>query len=186
MSSLALASLLRSSGKLQHNSHTRVCVQLLLLQAYPLDLVRTRLAAQTQGTYYSGIGPTLRCIVADEGVGGLYRGLGATLLQVSDRPRGCGYVEGCRHSTKQPVPSGWVGACVLARWLGLCPSVRLSLWDALRMVLACGASAGSWQQGSGSLPQWACCTQCTQFILLPRCAGCLCVTDACAFVCYHS
>jgi hypothetical protein len=51
-------------------------------QAYPLDLVRTRLAAQTQGHYYSGIGSTLRCIVADEGVAGLYRGLGATLLQV--------------------------------------------------------------------------------------------------------
>lgn len=53
------------------------------VQAYPLDLVRTRLAAQTQGHYYNGISSTLRCIVADEGVTGLYRGLGATLLQVS-------------------------------------------------------------------------------------------------------
>jgi hypothetical protein len=51
-------------------------------QAYPLDLVRTRLAAQTQGQYYHGILPTLRTIVADEGLIGLYRGLGATLLQV--------------------------------------------------------------------------------------------------------
>lgn len=52
------------------------------MQAYPLDLVRTRLAAQTQGNYYHGIFPTMRRIVADEGAVGLYRGLGATLLQV--------------------------------------------------------------------------------------------------------
>ena len=53
-------------------------------QAYPLDLVRTRLAAQTGAGagYYHGIGGTLRRIVADEGALGLYRGLGATLLQV--------------------------------------------------------------------------------------------------------
>jgi solute carrier family 25 phosphate transporter 23/24/25/41 len=44
--------------------------------------VRTRLAAQTASRYYSGIVGTLRRIVADEGVFGLYRGLGATLLQV--------------------------------------------------------------------------------------------------------
>jgi hypothetical protein len=53
-----------------------------VLQAYPLDLVRTRLAVQTQGHYYHGILPTLQRIVADEGAVGLYRGLGATLLQV--------------------------------------------------------------------------------------------------------
>lgn len=52
-------------------------------QAYPLDLVRTRLAAQmSTGGYYRGIRGTLRRIVADEGVAGLYRGMGATLLQV--------------------------------------------------------------------------------------------------------
>ncbi|KDD72828.1 hypothetical protein H632_c2844p0, partial [Helicosporidium sp. ATCC 50920] len=52
--------------------------------AYPLDLVRTRLAAQLgQGAeaYYRGIGGTLRAIVRDEGARGLYRGLGATLGQ---------------------------------------------------------------------------------------------------------
>ena len=51
------------------------------MQAYPLDLVRTRLAAQTSSTYYRGIGGTLRTIVRDEGLAGLYRGLGPTLLQ---------------------------------------------------------------------------------------------------------
>ncbi|CAI0411144.1 unnamed protein product [Linum tenue] len=40
---------------------------------YPLDLVRTRLAAQ-------GIGHALQTICREEGVLGLYKGLGATLL----------------------------------------------------------------------------------------------------------
>lgn len=60
-----------------------------LLQAYPLDLVRTRLAAQTTQRHYTGIGQAMRMIVAEEGARGLYRGLGATLVQVG----------------------GWVGAC---------------------------------------------------------------------------
>ena len=55
----------------------------ILLQAYPLDLVRTRLSAQVSNDYYKGIGSTLKTIVRDEGVGGLYRGLNATLLQVA-------------------------------------------------------------------------------------------------------
>jgi Mitochondrial carrier protein len=55
-----------------------VCCQ----QAYPLDLLRTRLAAQTTSSYYSGITRSLATIVRDEGFGGLYRGLGATLIQV--------------------------------------------------------------------------------------------------------
>lgn len=50
--------------------------------------MRTRLAAQTQGQYYHGILPTLRTIVADEGLIGLYRGLGATLLQVWETDSG--------------------------------------------------------------------------------------------------
>ena len=49
---------------------------------YPLDLVRTRLAAQTTRRYYHGIGHALSTIVRDEGAAGLYRGLGATLAQV--------------------------------------------------------------------------------------------------------
>ncbi|KAH7548168.1 hypothetical protein ACOSP7_032481 [Xanthoceras sorbifolium] len=49
---------------------------------YPLDLVRTRLAAQTNVMYYRGIGHTLQTICRDEGVFGLYKGLGATLLGV--------------------------------------------------------------------------------------------------------
>lgn len=57
-----------------------------VLQAYPLDLVRTRLAAQTgQRQYYRGITHCLQTIVADEGLAGLYRGLGATLMQVRGR-----------------------------------------------------------------------------------------------------
>ncbi|KAM1053940.1 hypothetical protein FF1_001392 [Malus domestica] len=49
---------------------------------YPLDLVRTRLAAQTNVIYYKGIWHTLQTITRDEGIFGLYKGLGATLLGV--------------------------------------------------------------------------------------------------------
>ncbi|CAN1173920.1 Mitochondrial substrate carrier family protein B [Linum perenne] len=49
---------------------------------YPLDLVRTRLAAQTNVIYYRGIGHALKTICKEEGVLGLYKGLGATLLGV--------------------------------------------------------------------------------------------------------
>ncbi|KAH0865103.1 hypothetical protein HID58_082314 [Brassica napus] len=49
---------------------------------YPLDLVRTRLAAQTKVIYYTGIWHTLRTISTDEGILGLYKGLGTTLVGV--------------------------------------------------------------------------------------------------------
>ncbi|XP_022976763.1 mitochondrial substrate carrier family protein B-like isoform X1 [Cucurbita maxima] len=49
---------------------------------YPLDLVRTRLAAQTKVVYYKGIWHTLGTICRDEGFLGLYKGLGATILGV--------------------------------------------------------------------------------------------------------
>lgn len=54
----------------------------MYLQAYPLDLVRTRLSAQVNAQYYNGITSTLRTIARDEGLTGLYRGLGATMAQV--------------------------------------------------------------------------------------------------------
>ncbi|KAJ6322709.1 hypothetical protein OIU77_012532 [Salix suchowensis] len=49
---------------------------------YPLDLVRTCLAAQTNVIYYRGIHHALKTISREEGVFGLYKGLGATLLGV--------------------------------------------------------------------------------------------------------
>ncbi|CAH8265107.1 unnamed protein product [Arabidopsis lyrata] len=49
---------------------------------YPLDLVRTRLAAQRNAMYYQGIEHTFRTICREEGLLGLYKGLGATLLGV--------------------------------------------------------------------------------------------------------
>jgi len=50
---------------------------------YPLDLVRTRLATQTTHVKYTGMRHALRSIHAEEGVLGLYRGLGATLIGVA-------------------------------------------------------------------------------------------------------
>lgn len=49
---------------------------------YPLDLVRTRLAAQRNEKYYRGISHALQTIARDEGIKGLYKGMGATLLGV--------------------------------------------------------------------------------------------------------
>lgn len=49
---------------------------------YPLDLVRTRLAAQRNTVYYRGIWHTFHTICQEEGFLGLYKGLGATLLGV--------------------------------------------------------------------------------------------------------
>ncbi|XP_015897005.3 uncharacterized protein LOC107430651 [Ziziphus jujuba] len=49
---------------------------------YPLDLVRTRLAAQRNTIYYKGIGHAFHTICRDEGFLGLYKGLGPTLLGV--------------------------------------------------------------------------------------------------------
>lgn len=45
--------------------------------------MRTRLTAQVTDQYYQGILSTMRTVVRDEGVRGLYRGLGATLGQVA-------------------------------------------------------------------------------------------------------
>ncbi|URE35548.1 Mitochondrial substrate carrier family protein [Musa troglodytarum] len=49
---------------------------------YPLDLVRTRLAAQTNTIYYRGISHAVYAICRDEGMRGLYKGLGPTLMGV--------------------------------------------------------------------------------------------------------
>ncbi|KAI4324446.1 hypothetical protein MLD38_029937 [Melastoma candidum] len=49
---------------------------------YPLDLVRTRLAAQRSSNYYRGIWHAFHTICREEGFLGLYKGLGATLLGV--------------------------------------------------------------------------------------------------------
>lgn len=45
----------------------------------PLDVVKTKLQHQ-RGSYYAGTADTLRKVLKAEGVRGLYRGLGATLL----------------------------------------------------------------------------------------------------------
>ncbi|KAM7494854.1 hypothetical protein LguiB_029463 [Lonicera macranthoides] len=77
-----------SSGE---NISTDLCIRLVgggfagitaASVTYPLDLVRTRLTAQTNLIYYRGILHALRTICKEEGVSGLYKGLGATLLGV--------------------------------------------------------------------------------------------------------
>lgn len=91
--------------------------------AYPLDLVRTRLAAQTTSNYYHGIGGTLARIVRDEGVLGLYRGLGATLMQV-------GPSLAINYAAYETLRSHWVS---------LQPDITA---PTVGMSLACGSAAG--------------------------------------------
>ncbi|KAK4796544.1 hypothetical protein SAY86_028870 [Trapa natans] len=50
---------------------------------YPLDLVRTRLAAQRKEVYYRGLFHAFHTIYKEEGLFGLYKGLGPTLLGVA-------------------------------------------------------------------------------------------------------
>ncbi|EFN56052.1 hypothetical protein CHLNCDRAFT_35348 [Chlorella variabilis] len=90
--------------------------------AYPLDLVRTRLAAQTTRSYYTGIGHALRTIVADEGARGLYRGLGPTLLQVAPSLA-------INYAAYETMRSAWLAQTDLPT-----PTVPMSL--------ACGSAAG--------------------------------------------
>ncbi|CAL2268204.1 unnamed protein product [Prunus armeniaca] len=74
---------------LRGNASTDMCVHFLgggmagltaASATYPLDLVRTRLAAQRNALYYRGIGHAFHTICREEGFLGLYKGLGATLL----------------------------------------------------------------------------------------------------------
>ena len=53
---------------------------------YPLDLVRTRLAAQTTTRHYDGLVNALFVIGRDEGARGLYRGLAPTLAGARPEP----------------------------------------------------------------------------------------------------
>ncbi|MEW5319695.1 MAG: hypothetical protein WDW38_010833 [Sanguina aurantia] len=51
--------------------------------AYPLDLLRSRMAAETLSvSAYTGVRSSLQKIVQEDGLRGLYKGLGATLIQV--------------------------------------------------------------------------------------------------------
>lgn len=52
------------------------------IASYPLDLLRTTLAAQGEPKVYSGIVDAATKIYAKRGVRGLYRGLGVTLIEI--------------------------------------------------------------------------------------------------------
>jgi solute carrier family 25 phosphate transporter 23/24/25/41 len=90
--------------------------------AYPLDLVRTRLAAQAGARYYDGIAHALASIAREEGARGLYRGLGATLAQVAPSLA-------INYAAYETARSAWLAAADVAA-----PTVPMSL--------ACGSAAG--------------------------------------------
>lgn len=113
---------------------------------YPLDLVRTRLTVQSSG-YYRGIGDCLRRIVQEEGVGGLYKGLGVSLLVCVPSLAISFSVYGtCKHWL-QASAQGTVlvdpstrcinayGNCVAGAFAGITSSVTLFPLDVLRRRL---------------------------------------------------
>lgn len=52
------------------------------IASYPLDLLRTTLAAQGEPKVYKGIVDAARGIVAKNGIAGLYRGLSITIIEI--------------------------------------------------------------------------------------------------------
>ena len=52
------------------------------IASYPFDLLRTTLAAQGEPKVYVGMIEAARGIVSQNGIGGLYRGLGITVLEI--------------------------------------------------------------------------------------------------------
>ncbi|CAJ1403303.1 unnamed protein product [Effrenium voratum] len=50
---------------------------------HPLDVIKTRLMAQTRREYYSGVPDAARKICRDEGARGLYRGIGVSLCSTT-------------------------------------------------------------------------------------------------------
>eukprot|EP00884_Botryococcus_braunii_P003139 jgi/Botrbrau1/12826/Bobra.20_1s0016.1 len=52
------------------------------IASYPFDLLRTTLAAQGEPKVYRGLGDAARGIVHKFGIKGLYRGMGATLVEI--------------------------------------------------------------------------------------------------------
>jgi len=64
-----------SAGALTGMTASTIC--------YPLDLVRSVLSVQTGSEHYRGIVHAMRSIVGREGIGGLYRGLGPTLMGIA-------------------------------------------------------------------------------------------------------
>lgn len=100
--------------------------------AYPLDLVRTRLAAQVGGAgAYHGIANTLQTIVRDEGPRGLYRGLGATLAQVAPSLA-------INYAAYETMRSAWVKAASRDQTDTQSPEPL----PTVPATLACGSAAG--------------------------------------------
>ncbi|KAI5850452.1 mitochondrial thiamine pyrophosphate carrier 1 [Morchella snyderi] len=80
---------------------------------YPLDLLRTRFAAQGQEKVYQSIKHSVRHIIENEGAYGFFRGLGAGIIQIVPH-MGLFFMnyEFARQylSTVQQLPSGWSDA----------------------------------------------------------------------------
>ncbi|CAI5952143.1 unnamed protein product [Closterium sp. NIES-65] len=123
---------------------------------YPLDLVRTRLAAQTKSRYYKGIVGTLSTIVRDEGLLGLYKGMGATLLGVGPNLaiNFCVYetvkANWVRRHPDMPVPLVSLGCGSLA---GICSSSATFPLDLVRRRMQLEGAGGRQPSQRRTIPQ---------------------------------
>ncbi|KAF0486748.1 mitochondrial carrier [Gigaspora margarita] len=59
-----------------------VCGATATVTTYPFDLLRTRFAAQGEKKIYSGLTHAIKQIYNQEGIGGFYRGISASVLQI--------------------------------------------------------------------------------------------------------
>ncbi|KAJ7545466.1 hypothetical protein O6H91_09G121300 [Diphasiastrum complanatum] len=112
---------------------------------YPLDLVRTRLSAQTNVMYYKGIMHALVTISRDEGFRGLYKGMGTTLLGVGPNIA----INFCAYETlksiwvsKRPDYSNIAASLFCGSLAGICSSTATFPLDLVRRRMQLEGAAG--------------------------------------------
>ena len=79
---LKTQNLFQLSGPYQYLVLGAISSSLATVFTYPLDLLRTRLAAQTEPRQYKNLSHAVRVIYGSQGIRGLYAGLQPTLFQI--------------------------------------------------------------------------------------------------------
>jgi len=95
------------------------CIATVL--TYPLDLLRTRLAVQTDYQWYSGIADGLKETLRKEGLSGVYRGLGASLYCVIPLMS----IQMTAHDFICPllIQTGFISSISASFWSGFCSGI---------------------------------------------------------------
>jgi solute carrier family 25 phosphate transporter 23/24/25/41 len=137
-------SALTQSNELLHLLTLRTCPQ-----AYPLDLVRTRTAAEVGSHKYRRLLPALNHIVVEEGARGIYKGLPATLAQVVPglALTFCFYDTFRQALVKQERPNPWQ-SILCASVSGLCTSSLTFPLDVVRRRMQVRREGGAYAYAS--------------------------------------